>query len=138
MKRFLGLSATLICLMALVLYSVAAGSSEQDKTQLKHLTNAEKIIVGLPVTYSATTDANGLLTFTYPNAYIIPPNVQATFTNQTGSNQFFRVQSVTTSSITVYAYQRGILNVALLGDVLAGATTPISGATFDFLVTSKQ
>lgn len=92
--------------------------------------------IGIPVTVSGTTNASGVFTYTFPNAYLTPPNVQASVTNQTNPNQQLRVSSVTTTGFTVNVYQRNA--VTLLGiEVLLSATTPVSGATIDCLVTQK-
>jgi len=118
----------IVAIMGLLIF-LPGWSSDEPQT---------KPVAGLSVPYSGTTNSSGVYTLTFPNAYTVAPNVQVTYSNQTGTNQYFRVQSVTTSAVTIYAYSRGILNISLVGDVLAGAVTNTSGANFDVLVTAKE
>lgn len=86
--------------------------------------------------YSGTTDASGNYTVTFATSYPVAPNIQASISNQSTTNQTIRVSSVTTTGFTVNVYQRSA--VTLLGiEVLLAATTNVSGATVDVLVTQK-
>lgn len=86
---------------------------------------------------TGTTDASGNYTFTFPSAFSVAPNVQASIANQgTNTNQFVKVVSTTTTSVTINVFQRNA--VTLLGiEVLLAATANVSGATVDLLITEK-
>lgn len=86
--------------------------------------------------YSGSTNASGVYTVTFSTAYSVAPNIQVSISNQTLTNQFIRVSSVTTTGCTVNVFQRN--SVTLLGiDVLLSATSNVSGAAVDILVTEK-
>lgn len=92
--------------------------------------------IKVPVTYSGTTNASGNYTVTFPVAYSTPPNIQASITNQGNTNQFIRVSSVSTTGFTVNVFQRSAVTL-LSVEVLLAATTNVSGANVDVLVTQK-
>lgn len=52
-------------------------------------------------TYSGTTNGSGVYTVTFPVAYSIAPNIQANVVNQSNTNQFIRISSITTNGFTV-------------------------------------
>ncbi len=87
-------------------------------------------------TYSGTTNASGVYTVVFGVAYSLAPNIQANIINQSSTNQFLRVSSVSTTGFTINVFQRNSVN--LLGiDVLLSATANTSGAIVDVLVTEK-
>lgn len=92
--------------------------------------------VGIPVTISGTTNASGNFTYTFPNPYPVAPNIQASITNQGSTNQFIRVSNVSTTGFTVNVFQRSAVTL-LSVEVLLAATTNVSGASVDVLVTQK-
>lgn len=121
MRKFL----IVACVVALCGFGIAFGVG-----------NKENKPIGIPVTVSGTTNASGLFTYTFPNPYLVAPNVQASIANQANTNMQIRVQSVTASSVTLHVYQRSA--VTLLGvEVLLAATTNVSGAQIDLLLTQK-
>lgn len=85
-------------------------------------------------TYSGTTNVSGNYTVTFPTAYAVAPNVQASIPNQSSTNQFIRVSSVTTTGFTVNVYQRSAVTL-LAVEVLLAATTNVSGANVQAIVT---
>lgn len=91
---------------------------------------------GLPAkrreTYSGVTNASGLLTVTFAQAFAVPPNVQANLIGNTTEQQC-RIVSVSTTGCVIAAFQR----VAVLTVALSTATTPVSGAAVDLVVTEK-
>lgn len=87
-------------------------------------------------TYSGTTNASGVYTVSFATAYAAAPNIQANIVNQSATNQFLRVSSVSTTGFTVNAFQRS--SVTLLGiDLLLFATTNVNGASVDVIITEK-
>lgn len=121
MRKFL----IVACVVALCGFGIAFGVAEDKQKP-----------IGIPVTVSGTTNASGLFTYNFPNAYVVAPNVQASIANQANTNMQIRVQSVTASSVTLHVYQRSA--VTLLGvEVLLAATTNVSGAQVDLLLTQK-
>lgn len=88
------------------------------------------------VTYSGTSDANGAYSATFSPAFSVAPNIQANITNQSATNQFLRVTSVTTTGFTVNVFQRASLTVLGL-ELIAASVTNVSGAAIDVLVVEK-
>lgn len=89
-----------------------------------------------PVSYSGTTNSSGEYTITFPTPYSVAPNIQATIPNQSATNYFIRVSSVSTTGCTIHVYQRS--TVTILGaEVLLATTTNVSGVNIDVLVTKK-
>lgn len=87
-------------------------------------------------TYSGTTNASGVYTITFTDPYDTAPNIQASITNQSSTNQFIRVSSVSTTGFTINVYQRN--SASVLGiEVLLAAVVNVNGATVDVLVTEK-
>lgn len=87
-------------------------------------------------TYSGTTNASGVYTVTFATPYSVAPNIQANIVNQSNTNQFLRVTSVSTTGFTVNAFARASISVLGL-DLLAFATTNVNGAAIDVLITEK-
>lgn len=83
-------------------------------------------------TYSGTTDASGNYTVTFGTAYSVAPNIQA---NPIGGTTeiFLKIVSVSTTGFTANVFQR----VTVLSLALSTATTPVSGASVDVLITEK-
>lgn len=89
-------------------------------------------------TYAGTTDASGNYTITFPSAYSVVPNVQASITNQSNSQQFIMVTSATTTGCTIKVVQRNASFLSLLGlDVLTTGVTNVNGASVAVLVTER-
>lgn len=89
-------------------------------------------------TYAGTSDASGNYTITFPSAYAIVPNVQASITNQSNSQQFIMVTSATTTGCTIKVVQRNASFLSLLGlDVLTTGVTNVNGASVAVLVTER-
>jgi hypothetical protein len=87
-------------------------------------------------TFTGTSNASGVYTVTFSTPYATAPNVQASITNQSATNQFIRVSSVTTTGCTINVYARSA--VTLLGlEVLLAATTNVSGAQVALLITEQ-
>lgn len=87
-------------------------------------------------TYSGTTNASGVYTVTFPQPYAAAPNIQANIVNQSATNQFLRVTSISATGFTVNVFARGSLNVLGI-DVLLFTTTNVNGAAVDVLITEK-
>lgn len=86
--------------------------------------------------YSGTTNASGVYTVTFGTAYSVSPNVQVSISNQTTTNQYCRVTSVSTTGFTINAYVFNSNN--LLGIVsLVTTTSNIASLGLDVLVTEK-
>jgi hypothetical protein len=90
----------------------------------------------VPISFSGTTNASGAYTITFGTTYSVPPNVQASIPNQTATNQFIKVSSVSTTGCTINVYQRNTVTL-LSVEVLLAATANVSGAPVDVLVTPK-
>lgn len=86
--------------------------------------------------YSGTTDASGNYTVTFGSAYSVAPNIQASITNQSNTNQQIRVVSVSTTGFTINVYQRNAVTLLTI-EVLLAAVVNVNGATVDILVTEK-
>ena len=87
-------------------------------------------------TFTGASNASGVYTVTFANTYSTAPNVQASITNQSATNQFIRVSNVTTTGCTVNVYARSAITL-LSVEVLLAATTNVSGATVSLLVTEQ-
>lgn len=88
------------------------------------------------ISYSGTTNSSGEYTITFPTPYSIEPNIQISIPNQSVTNYFTRVSSVSTTGCTIHVYQRS--TVTILGaEVLLATTTNVSGINVDVLVTQK-
>jgi len=86
--------------------------------------------------YSGTTNASGVYTVTFGTAYSVAPNIQASITNQSSTNQYVRIASVSTTGFTINAYS--FSTNTLLGIVnLIATTVNVTGATVDVLCTEK-
>lgn len=111
---------------------VSAGSYGSVTVDAKGRITAGKKVIP----YSGTTDASGNYTVTFSPSFSVAPNIQASINNQSSTNQFIRVSSVSTTGFTINVFQRSA--VTLLGiEVLLAATTNVSGAAVDVLVTEK-
>lgn len=85
-------------------------------------------------TYSATTDATGSVTVTYPSAYSAVPNVQPG--PPTAANQVWTVVASSTTGFTLRLQQRASVNLAGL-EVLLAATQPVVGAQAQVMVVAQ-
>jgi hypothetical protein len=87
-------------------------------------------------TYSGTTNASGAYTVTFPTSYSTTPNIQANIVNQSATNQYLRISSISTTGFTVNAYERSGINI--LGNiVLLSSVSNVSGATIHVLITEN-
>lgn len=108
--------------------TVATSGSYNDLTDKPTLKRIES--------YSGSTDGSGAYTVTFSTSYTVAPNVQASIPNQSATNQFVRVSSVSATGFTINVFARNSIN--LLGtDVLLFTTTNVSSATVDVLVVEK-
>lgn len=85
-------------------------------------------------TYAATTDANGLITVTYPTAFSTVPNVQPGPVPD--STMSWVLVSSTTTGFSVRLVQRAVLTV-LSVQVLAGLVTNVAGSAAQVLVVER-
>lgn len=86
--------------------------------------------------YSGTTNSSGVYTISFTTAYAVAPNIQASITNQGGSNQYLRVTAVSTTGFTINAYS--FSTNTILGIInLTSTTANTNGATVDVIVTEK-
>lgn len=85
-------------------------------------------------TYAATTDANGLITVTYPTAFSAVPNVQPGPVPD--STMSWVLVSSTTTGFSVRLVQRAVLTV-LSVQVLAGLVTNVAGSAAQVLVVER-
>lgn len=83
-------------------------------------------------TYSGTTDSSGNYTVTFGTAYSVAPNIQANPIGGSTEN-FLKIVSISTTGFTTNVFQRAnVLSLAL-----STATTAVSGASVDVLITEK-
>lgn len=82
--------------------------------------------------YSGTTNGSGQYTVTFATAYSVTPNIQANVIGQ-GTEVQSRILSVSTTGFTIHVFQR----VAVLTLALSTATSNVSGASVDVIVTEK-
>jgi len=85
-------------------------------------------------TYAGTTDANGLITITYPTAFSAVPNVQPGPVPD--STMSWVLVSSTTTGFSVRLVQRAVLTV-LSVQVLAGLVTNVAGSAAQVLVVER-
>lgn len=87
-------------------------------------------------TYSGTTNGSGVYTVTFGTPFSVAPNIQASITNQSTTNQYVRISSISTTGFTINAYSFNSNN--LLGIIsLLTTTSNVSGLTTDVVVTEK-
>lgn len=86
--------------------------------------------------YSGTTNSSGNYTVTFSSAYSVAPNIQASITNQSVTNQFLKITSVSTTGFTINVFQRNSVNL-LSTDLLLSTTVNVNGATIDVLINEK-
>lgn len=87
----------------------------------------------MPRTYSGETDSSGEFTVVFDQEYDEIPNVQASISPQTNTNQFVRVSDLSTTGFTVHVFERSY--ATLLGiDVLLSAVSDIEDAGVDVVV----
>lgn len=89
-------------------------------------------VLKIPVSYVGTTNASGLYTVTFAQAYSTTPNIQANVIGQSTEVQS-RIVSVSTTGFSVHVFQR----VAVLTLALSTATTNVSGATVHATITEN-
>lgn len=82
-------------------------------------------------TYTGATDANGLITVTYPVAFSVVPNVQPG--PPPSSDMSWVLVSTTTTGFSLRLVQRAVLTVLSL-QVLAGTVTNVVGSPARVLV----
>lgn len=85
-------------------------------------------------TYAGTTDANGLITVTYPTAFSTVPNVQPGPVPD--STMSWVMVSSTTTGFSMRLVQRAVLTVATV-QVLAGLVTNVVGSAAQVLVVER-
>lgn len=86
--------------------------------------------------YSGTTNSSGVYTVTFASPYPVAPNIQANVVNQSSTDQFLRITSVSTTGFTINVFQRS--PVTLLGiSLLPGSVTNVTSASVDVLITKK-
>lgn len=82
-------------------------------------------------TYTGSTDANGLITVTYPTPFSVVPNVQPG--PPPSSDMSWVLVSSTTTGFSLRLVQRAVLTVLSL-QVLAGTVTSVAGSPARVLV----
>lgn len=97
---------------------------------LSHVTGTKR-----QETYSGVTASSGNYTITFSSAYSVAPNLQINAVS-TNTNIYSKT-TVTATGFTINIFQRGVLTVPLVGDVLSGVTSAVSGASVDVLITEK-
>lgn len=107
---------------------VAAGTYGKVTVNTKGLVTAGK----RQETYTGTSDGSGNYTVTFGTSFGAAPNIQANVVGGT-TEQMSRIVSVSTTGFTVNVFQRA----TVLSLALSVATTPVSGASVDVLVTEK-
>lgn len=115
MKNLLSKAVMLICGLVLIGYAFAWSQTKPS---------------GIPVTYSGVTNSTGVFTFTFPNPYTIPPNVQVQVIG--GTNKQAVTTNVSESTVVVKVENR----VDVVG--LLPSFTNVVGANVDLLVTAKE
>lgn len=92
--------------------------------------------VKTPVLYSGTTNGSGAYTVTFAAPYAAAPAIAAVITNQSATNQYLRVSSISTTGFTINVYSRSTLTVLGI-DLLSAAAANVSGATVDVYITER-
>lgn len=85
-------------------------------------------------TYTGTTDANGLITVTYPTSFGAVPNIQPE--PVLSSDMVWVKVSSTVNGFSIRLVQRGVLTVLSL-QVLAGTVTNVAGTSAQVLVVER-
>lgn len=85
-------------------------------------------------TYTGTTDANGLITVTYPTPFASVPNVQPE--PVPSSDMVWVKVSSTVNGFSIRLVQRAVLTVLAL-QVLAGTVTNVVGSAAQVLVVER-
>lgn len=85
-------------------------------------------------TYTGTTNASGIYTVTFATPFSATPNIQANIVG--GSANQVVTMTRTTTGFTCTVVQRSAVTL-LAVEVLLAATTPVSGATLDVLITEN-
>lgn len=86
--------------------------------------------------FSGTSNSSGIYTVTFGTSYSVAPNIQASITNQSSTDQFIRISSISTTGFTINVFQRS--PVTILGiSLLPGSVTNVNGASIDVVVIEK-
>lgn len=85
-------------------------------------------------TYLGTTDANGLITVTYPTPFTTVPNVQPE--PVPSSDMVWVKVSSTVNGFSIRLVQRAVATVLTI-QVLAGTVTNVAGTTTQVLVVER-
>lgn len=85
-------------------------------------------------TYTGTTDANGLITVTYPTPFAAVPNVHPG--PVPSSDMVWVLVSSTTTGFSIRLVQRGVVTL-LAVQVMLGAVTNVSGSAARVLVVER-
>jgi len=87
-------------------------------------------------TYSGTSDSSGAYTVTFANSFVVAPAVNPSLPNQSNTDHFYRITSVSTTGFTINVYSR--TPVTVLGiSLLPGNIANVVGDAIDVLVTEK-
>lgn len=85
-------------------------------------------------TYTGTTDANGLITVTYPRAFVTVPNVQPE--PVPSSDMVWVKVSSTVNGFSIRLVQRSVVTVLSI-QVLAGTVTNVVGTAAQVLIVER-
>lgn len=99
------------------------------KPRAMHTVKAKRI-----ETYTGTTDANGLITVTYPTPFSAVPNVQPG--PVPSSDMTWSMVSSTINGFSIRLVQRAVLTVVAV-QVLAGTVTNVAGSAAQVLVVER-
>lgn len=87
-------------------------------------------------TYSGTTSSSGVYSVAFTSSFVVAPNIQASLSTQSLTNQYLRVSAVSATGFTVNAY--AFNTNTLLGIVsLVSTTSNLIGIDVDVLISEK-
>lgn len=111
--------------------SISAGNGVTYNNLTGVISNTKRV-----ETYSGVSNVNGEYSVTFSQAYSVAPNIQASIVNQSATNQFIKITSVSTTGFIINVYERGSVNISG-SDVLLSGVSNVNGASIDVLCTEK-
>lgn len=83
--------------------------------------------------YSGNTDGSGNYSITFTDSFTVVPGISTSVINNSTTNRFIRVTSISRTAFTVNVYQRN--SITILGaEVLLSATSTVSGASVNVVI----
>lgn len=89
------------------------------------------------VTLTSSTNASGLVTFTFSPAFPDPPHVNVTFVSG-NTRELTRITALSESSVTVHAFSQNTALLSLLGvDILTSGTTNLNARAITVMAVER-